>query len=80
MSVTDVMHYFHGDGLAMQFEAGSKIGGYYSCVVCDSYTAWFDVLAFCFRAHRQTVEECQDFVLKCEAWKHTPDQPTHAAT
>lgn len=30
------VRFFHGDGPAMQFEAGNKIGGYYSCVGCEA--------------------------------------------
>ena len=32
--VNDVLRFFHGDGPAMQFEAGNKIGGYYCCIGC----------------------------------------------
>lgn len=35
-SLTDVIRYFRGDGPAMQFEAGNKIGGDYPCVGCDA--------------------------------------------
>ena len=67
--VNDVMRFFHGDGPAMQFEAGNKIGGYYSCVSCEAHSSRFDDLAYCFHAHQLTLSERQEFILKGEAWK-----------
>ena len=73
--VTDVMCFFHGDGPAVQFEAGNKIGGYYSCVGCDAHSTWFDDLAYCFHDNRPMLSERQEFVLKGEAWKHSQNNP-----
>ena len=73
--VTDVMRFFHGDGPAMQFEAGNKIGGYYCCVGCDSQSTRFDDLVYCFHAHRLSLSERQQFILKGEAWKHSKINP-----
>ena len=71
------MRFFHGDGPAMQFEAGNKIGGYYCCVSigCDSQSTRFDDLVYCFRAHRLSLSERQQFILKGEAWKHSKINP-----
>ena len=57
IAVNDVMRYFHGDGPAMQFEAGNKIGGYDSCVGCEACSLFFNDLAYCFRANRLTLSE-----------------------
>ena len=68
--VHNVQHFFHGDGPAMQFEAGNKIGGYYCCVGCDAHSFRFSDLAYCFRARSCTLSERQEFILQGEAWKH----------
>ena len=73
--VNDVMRFFHGDGPAMQFEAGNKIGGYYSCVGCEAHSSRFEDLAYCFHAHRLTLSEHQQFILKGEAWKCSHHNP-----
>ena len=73
--VNDVMRFFHGDGPAMQFEAGNKIGGYYSCVGCEAHSSRFEDLAYCFHAHRLTLSERQEFILKGEAWKCSHHNP-----
>ena len=44
--VNDVMRFFHGDGPAMQLEAGNKIGGYYNCIGCEAHRSHFDDLAY----------------------------------
>ena len=75
IAVMDVMRFFHGDGPAMQFEAGNKIGGYYSCVGCDAHSTTFDDRAYCFHANRITLSERQPFILKGEAWKQTQINP-----
>ena len=57
------MRYFHGDGPAMQFEAGNKIGSYHNCVGCNAHSLHFDDLVYCFHANRQTLAERQEFIL-----------------
>ena len=69
--VHDLMRFFHGDGPAMQFEAGNKIGGHYCCVGCKAHSSRFDHLAYCFHARHLTLSERQDFILQGEAWKRT---------
>ena len=59
----------------MQFEAGNKIGGHYCCVGCEAHSSRFDDLAYCFRAHRPTLVERQDFILQGEAWKFSSINP-----
>ena len=44
VQIQDVMRFFHGDGPAMQFEAGNRIGGHYCCVGCDAHSSYFDDL------------------------------------
>ena len=73
--IHDVMRYFHGDGPAMQFEAGNKVGGHYSCVGCQAQTSRFSDLAYCFRANRCTLAERQRFILQGEAWKQSRINP-----
>ena len=73
--VVDVMRYFYGDGPAMQFEAGNKIGGYHNCVGCDAHSQRFDDLVYCFHANRQTLAERQEFILKGIAWKQSDINP-----
>ena len=75
--VTDMMRFFHGDGPAMQFEAGDihVLGGYYCCVRCDSHSTSFDDLAYCFHAHGPLLSERQQFIRTGEAWKHSQINP-----
>ena len=73
--VHDHVRFFHGDGPAMQFEAGNKIGGHYSCVGCEARSSRFDDLAYCFHAHHPTLTERQEFILRGEAWKHSQINP-----
>lgn len=72
--VHDIMRFFHGDGPAMQFEAGNKIGGYY-CVGCDAHSSRFDDLPYCFHPRHLTLSERQEFILQGEAWKHKHVNP-----
>ena len=44
MQLNDILRFFHGDGAAMKFEAGNKIGGHYCCVGCEAYSSCFDDL------------------------------------
>lgn len=78
--VHDIMLFFHGDGPAMQFEAGNKIGGYYCCVGCDAHRSHFDDLPYCFHAHHLTLSECQEFILQGEAWNQSTRQPQGCST
>ena len=73
--VHNLMPFFHGDGPAMQFEAGNKIGGHYCCVGCEAHSSRFDHLAYCFHARHLTLSERQDFILQGEAWKRTVINP-----
>lgn len=73
--IHDVMCFFHGDGLAMQFEAGNKVGGHYRCVGCEAQSSRFDDLAYCFHANHCTLAERQQFILQGEAWKHSRINP-----
>ena len=75
IAVNDVLRFFHGDGPALQFEAGNKFGGYYSCVGCEAHSSRFEDLAYCFHAHRLTLSERQEFILKGEAWKCSHHNP-----
>lgn len=54
--VHDILHFFHGDSSAMQFEAGNKIGGYCCCVGCDAHSSCFDDLPYCFHACHLTAK------------------------
>ena len=60
IEIHDVMRFFHGDGPAMQFEAGNKIGGYYCCVGCEAHSSCFSDLTCCFHARHLTLLERQD--------------------
>ncbi len=60
--IKDNIRFFHGDGPAQQFEAGNKVGGYYSCVGCDACSTRFDDISYCFRAKPVTLQDRQDFI------------------
>ena len=75
VAVTDVLKFFHADGPARQFEAGSKIGGFFSCVECGAQSNRLDDLAYSYRCARVTLAERQQFILTGNAWKKGSMKP-----
>ena len=49
--------------------------GYYCCVGCDTHSSRFQDLTNAFRASHLTLRDRQEFLMKEDAWKHTPFDP-----
>ena len=48
--VTDVMHFFHGDGPEQQFESGEQRGGNNGCSGCSGDLRRYRDLTYCLRS------------------------------
>lgn len=57
MKVVDILRFFHGDGLAQQFEAGNSIGGAYCCVGCGVNSNRMDDIAYSYRCQSRSLQE-----------------------
>ena len=73
--VTDIIHFFHGDGPARQFEAGNNRGGHYPCTLCQTHVRRFDDLCHAFHMQIITVTDHQQFMLAGKAWKRGGTRP-----
>ena len=62
--VHDVVHFFHGDGPAAQFEASHKQEGNYCCDGCAAHSSRFTDIAYCYRAPKPTLQERQEYFLQ----------------
>lgn len=48
--VTDVMHFFHGDGPEQKFESGEQRGGNNGCSGCSGDLCGYRDLTYCLRS------------------------------
>ena len=71
----DKVRFFYGDGPAQQFQAGNKIGKFYSSVGCQTHSSRYQEIAYSFRSSHVTLTDRQKFLMEGEAWKHTQFKP-----
>ena len=64
IAIEDVLHSFHGDSPAAQFECGPNRAGHYICTSCTAGVSMFDDLPTCYRSSVVDIEHRQGLFLR----------------
>ena len=67
--IADVIRFFHGDGPAMQFEAGNEKGDHYFCPNCDISYIQTDDINHCYQLPITTLSCKQKKSYRWEIWE-----------
>ena len=75
IEIRDLLHFFHGDSPAAQFECGHNRAGHYICTSCTASVSEFDVIPTCYRSPIVDLNHRQSFILRGTTWKTAATKP-----